>query len=162
MAQSYTKQLIFGWLRMVHRKVTPCFFLILMRQIGKQIRIWYNFVHYFRHIVGWQGWQAPPQKQWKLVSLVSPNKLAPIKGLTENGDKWHFYILFFFMTYRAKIYKRLIIRGRHPNWRVVAPMHKKRWKVGVTDTSILFCNVLFLLSNPAKSWEHQSSSVKVC
>lgn len=32
------------------------------------------------------------------------------------------------MTYRAKIDKRLIIRGRHPNWRVVAPMHKKKMK----------------------------------
>ena len=32
------------------------------------------------------------------------------------------------MTYRAKIDKRLIIRWRHPNWRVVAPMHKKRMK----------------------------------
>ena len=30
------------------------------------------------------------------------------------------------MTYRAKIDKRLIIRGRHPNWRVVSPMHKKK------------------------------------
>ena len=52
MAQHYIKQLIFSWLRMVHRKVTPCFFLILMRQIGKQIRIRYDFVHYFLHIVG--------------------------------------------------------------------------------------------------------------
>ena len=32
------------------------------------------------------------------------------------------------MTYRAKIDKRLIIRGRPPNWRVVAPMHKKKMK----------------------------------
>ena len=32
------------------------------------------------------------------------------------------------MTYRAKIDKRLIIRGRHPNWRVVAPMLKKKLK----------------------------------
>ena len=32
------------------------------------------------------------------------------------------------MTYRAKIDKRLIIRGRHPNWRVVDPMHKKKMK----------------------------------
>lgn len=30
----------------------PCFFLILMRQIGKQIRIRYDFVHYFLHVVG--------------------------------------------------------------------------------------------------------------
>ena len=29
----------------------------------------------------------PSTKNRKLVSLVSPNKLAPIKGLTENGDK---------------------------------------------------------------------------
>ena len=32
------------------------------------------------------------------------------------------------MTYRAKIDKRLIIRGRPPNWRVVAPMLKKKLK----------------------------------
>ena len=32
------------------------------------------------------------------------------------------------MTYRAKIDKRLIIRGRHPKWRVVAPMLKKKMK----------------------------------
>ena len=56
MAQTYVNQLIFSWLRMVHRKITPCFFLILMRQIGKQIgkqiRIRYDFIHYFLHIVG--------------------------------------------------------------------------------------------------------------
>ena len=32
------------------------------------------------------------------------------------------------MTYRAKIDKRLISRGRPPNWRVVVPMHKKKMK----------------------------------
>ena len=53
-------------------------------------------IHFFRNTDGWQGWQTPPQKNWKLVSPASPNKLAPIKGLTENGDRWHFYILFFY------------------------------------------------------------------
>ena len=86
------------------------------------------FFQFFRNTDGWQGWQTPPQKNWKLVSPASPNKLAPIKGAAENGDRWHFYILFFFMTYRAKIDKRLIIRGRPPNWRVVAPMLKKKMK----------------------------------
>ena len=52
-------------------------------------------IHFFRNADGWQGWQTPPQKNRKLVSQVSPNKLAPIKGSTENGDRWHFYILFF-------------------------------------------------------------------
>ena len=31
-----------------------------------------------------------------VVQTVSLHKLAPIKGLTENGDRWHFYILFFY------------------------------------------------------------------
>ena len=151
---------------MVHRKVTPCFFLILMRQIckqiGKQIRIRYDFVHYFLHIVGWQGVTGTSTKIMKTRVTGVTQQTGSNKGL--DRKRWQVTLLYtlFFMTYRAKIYKRLIIRGRHPNWRVVAPMHKKRWKVGVTDTSILFCNVLFLLSNPAKSWEHQSSSVKVC
>ena len=52
-------------------------------------------IHFFRNTDGWQGWQPPPQKNRKLVSQVSPNKLAPIKGSAENGDRWHFYILFF-------------------------------------------------------------------
>ena len=44
--------------------------------------------------------------------------------------RWQVTLLYtlFFMTYRAKIDKRLIIRGRHPNWRVVSPMHKKKMK----------------------------------
>ena len=54
------------------------------------------FFQFFRNTDGWQGWQTPPQKNWKLVSPASPNKLAPIKGATENGDRWHFYILFFY------------------------------------------------------------------
>ena len=33
------------------------------------------------------GVTAPPQKNRKLVSQVSPNKLAPIKGSAENGDR---------------------------------------------------------------------------
>ena len=53
------------------------------------------FFQFFRNTDGWQGWQTPPQKNRKLVSQVSPNKLAPIKGSAENGDRWHFYILFF-------------------------------------------------------------------
>ena len=53
------------------------------------------FFQFFRNTDGWQGWQTPPQKNWKLVSPASPNKLAPIKGAAENGDRWHFYILFF-------------------------------------------------------------------
>ena len=53
------------------------------------------FFQFFRNTDGWQGWQTPPQKNWKLVSPASPNKLAPIKGAAENDDRWHFYILFF-------------------------------------------------------------------
>ena len=54
-----------------------------------------HFFQFFHNTDGWQGWQTPPQKNWKLVSPASPNKLAPIKGAAENGDRWHFYILFF-------------------------------------------------------------------
>ena len=42
------------------------------------------------------------------------------------------------MTYRAKIDKRLIIRGRHPNWRVVAPMHEKKDEKLVSPTPLRF------------------------
>ena len=63
------------------------------------------FFQFFRNTDGWQGWQTPPQKNWKLVSPASPNKLAPIKGLTENGDKWHFYILFFLWLTARKYIK---------------------------------------------------------
>ena len=55
-----------------------------------------QFFQFFRNANGWQGWQTPPQKNWKLVSPASPNKLAPIKGAAENDDRWHFYILFFY------------------------------------------------------------------
>ena len=63
----------------------------------------FNNDKYFRNTDGWQGWQIPPQKNRKLVSLVSPNKLAPIKGLTENGDRWHSYILFIYDLPRENI-----------------------------------------------------------
>ena len=37
--------------------------------------------------MGDRGDRSLHKKNRKLVSLVSPNKLAPIKGLTENGDR---------------------------------------------------------------------------
>ena len=37
--------------------------------------------------MGDRGDRPLHKKNRKLVSLVSPNKLAPIKGLTENGDR---------------------------------------------------------------------------
>ena len=42
------------------------------------------------------------------------------------------------MTYRAKIDKRLIIRGRPPNWRVVAPMHKKKDEKSVSPSPLIY------------------------
>ena len=42
MAQTYVKQLVFSWLRMVHREVTEI-------EIGNAMRSLFAFIHYFPH-----------------------------------------------------------------------------------------------------------------
>ena len=69
------------------------YFLIKNKQIVDGRRNKYPFFSQCRWVTGVTD---PSTKNWKLVSLVSPNKLAPIKGSAENGDRWHFYILFFY------------------------------------------------------------------
>ena len=86
------------------------------------------FFQFFRNTDGWQGWQTPPQKKLKTRVTSVTQQTGSNKG--RNRKRWQVTLLYtlFFMTYRAKIDKRLIIRGRHPNWRVVSPMHKKKMK----------------------------------
>jgi len=64
------------------------FFVWILLDQNKQIvdgrRNKYPFFSQCRWVT---GVTAPPQKNRKLVSQVSPNKLAPIKGSTENGDR---------------------------------------------------------------------------
>ena len=44
-------------------------------------------IHFFSQYRWVTGVTAPSTKNRKLVSQVSPNKLAPIKGSTKNGDR---------------------------------------------------------------------------
>ena len=82
-------------------------------------------IHFFRNTNGWQGWQ-PLHKKLKTRVTGVTQQTGSNKRL--GRKRWQVTLLYtlFFMTYRAKIDKRLIIRGRHPNWRVVSPMHKKK------------------------------------
>ena len=74
------------------------------------------------------GVTDPSTKKLKTRVTSVTQQTGSNKGL--GRKRWQVTLLYtlFFMTYRAKIDKRLIIRGRHPNWRVVAPMHKKKMK----------------------------------
>ena len=74
------------------------------------------------------GVTAPSTKKQKTRVTGVTQQTGSNKRL--GRKRWQVTLLYtlFFMTYRAKIDKRLIIRGRHPNWRVVAPMHKKKMK----------------------------------
>ena len=86
------------------------------------------FFQFFRNTDGWQGVTDPSTKKLKTRVTSVTQQTGSNKGL--DRKRWQVTLLYtlFFMTYRAKIYKRLIIRGRHPNWRVVDPMHKKKMK----------------------------------
>ena len=74
------------------------------------------------------GVTDPSTKKLKTRVTSVTQQTGSNKG--RSRKRWQVTLLYtlFFMTYRAKIDKRLIIRGRHPNWRVVAPMHKKKMK----------------------------------
>ena len=110
----------------------------------------YMFTHFFvwilldqkKQIVDGRRNKYPFFSQCRWVTGVTDPSTKKLKtrvtGVTQQTGsnkrlgrkRWQVTLLYtlFFMTYRAKIYKRLIIRGRHPNWRVVAPMHKKKMK----------------------------------
>ena len=93
-----------------------------------------SFSIFFAIPMGDRGDRPLHKKKQKTRVTSVTQQTGSNKG--RSRKRWQVTLLYtlFFMTYRAKIDKRLIIRGRHPNWRVVAPMHKKRWKVSVTDT----------------------------
>ena len=64
------------------RKVT-----FFSRNCQMIIAIYLITTNIFAIPMGDRGDRPLHKKNRKLVSLVSPNKLAPIKGLTENGDR---------------------------------------------------------------------------
>ena len=115
------------------------YFLIKKKQIVDGKRNKYPFFSQCRWVT---GVTAPSTKKQKTRVTGVTQQTGSNKRL--GRKRWQVTLLYtlFFMTYRAKIDKRLIIRGRHPNWRVVSPMHKKRWKIGVTVTFWKSCKTL--------------------
>ena len=103
------------------------YFLIKNKQIVDGRRNKYPFFSQYRWVTGVTD---PSTKKLKTRVTGVTQQTGSNKRL--GRKRWQVTLLYtlFFMTYRAKIDKRLIIRGRHPNWRVVSPMHKKKMKNG--------------------------------
>ena len=80
-----------------------------------------QFFHFFAMSMGDRG-DRPLHKKLKTRVTSVTQQTGSNKG--RSRKRWQVTLLYtlFFMTYRAKIDKRLIIRGRHPKWRLCLPI----------------------------------------